>query len=75
MQLRGRRGSPIYYDKEGNKIARGEDAFQSLLEENKDIRSKLIKLAGINTFSNTKKVLEDLNEKEINLFPVGEEEE
>lgn len=69
------KGSSIYYDKEGNKIARGEDAFQSLLEENKDIRSKLIKLAGINTFSNTKKVLEDLNEKEINLFPVGEEEE
>lgn len=69
------KGSSIYYDNDGNKIARGEDAFQSLLEENKDIRSKLIKLAGINTFSNTKKVLEDLNEKEINLFPVGEEEE
>lgn len=66
--IKREKGSSIYYDKEGNKIARGEDALNSLLEENKEIRSKLLKLAGINTFSNTKKILADLNERGINLF-------
>lgn len=73
--IKREKGSSIYYDKEGNKIARGEDALNSLLEENKEIRSKLLKLAGINTFSNTKKVLEGLNEKGINLFKTTDDEE
>ena len=48
----------------------------ALLEENDELRRKLLRKAGINTIGTTKKKLESLN---INLFPVedvqGEDEE
>lgn len=73
--LKREKGSSIYYDKEGNKIARGEEALTQLLESDKSLRSRLIALAGINTFSNTKKLLEKLREDNINLFNTESEDE
>lgn len=68
-----RKGSRYYL---GEKmIANGEEGFVKVLNTNKEIRSKLIELSGINTLSKMRKQLEELTE---NLFPVkgaSEEEE
>lgn len=48
-------------------LARGEEKFQKLLEEDDDLRRKLLRKADINTIGTTKKKLESMN---INYFPV-----
>ena len=45
----------------------GEEKFLALLEENDELRRKLLRKAGINTIGTTKKKLDSLT---INLFPV-----
>lgn len=60
-----RPGGSYFYN--GEKLCRGEDAFHKLLEEDKDLRKKLLKAASINTIGTTKKQLKN---HETNLFPV-----
>ena len=64
------------YKYKGETLCRGEEKFLALLEENDELRRKLLRKAGINTIGTTKKKLESLN---TNLFPVddvqGEDEE
>lgn len=55
------------YKMKGKVIARGEEKFQKLLEEDDELRRKLLRKAGVNTIGTTKKQLEKM---EINLFPV-----
>lgn len=57
------------YKYKGKQLARGEEKFQKLLEEDDDIRRKLLKRAGINTIGSTKKQLEGIN---CNYFPVDD---
>lgn len=71
--IKREKGSSIYYDPDGNKIARGEDALTKILEENKALRQKLVDFAKINTFTKTKKLLARLKESGKNLYPVLEE--
>lgn len=52
---------------EGKKLCRGEEAFHKLIEEDSDLRKKLLKAAGINTIGTTKRILKKLN---TNMFPV-----
>lgn len=53
----------------GNTICRGAEKFTKLLEDDDDLRRKLIKKAHINTLGTTKKLLESLD---TNLFPIDE---
>lgn len=53
----------------GNTLCRGAEKFTKLLEDDDDLRRKLIKKAHINTLGTTKKLLESL---ETNLFPIDE---
>lgn len=55
------------YKYKGKTIARGEEKFQAALEEDDELRRKLLRRANINTIGITKKKLEEL---EINYFPV-----
>lgn len=55
------------YKYKGETLCRGEEKFQKLLEEDDELRRKLLKKADINTIGTTKKKLEKLN---INFFPV-----
>ena len=55
------------YSYKGKNLCRGQEKFIKLLEEDDDLRRKLIKKAGINTLGTTKKLLESLTE---NLYPV-----
>ena len=55
------------YKYKGKTLARGEEKFQKQLEEDDDLRRKLLKKANINTIGSTKKQLESLS---INYFPV-----
>ena len=55
------------YKYKGKTLARGEEKFQKLLEEEDELRRKLLKKAGINTIGATRKKLETL---ETNFFPV-----
>lgn len=55
------------YKYKGETLCRGEEKFQKLLEEDNELRRKLLKKADINTIGTTKKKLEKLN---INFFPV-----
>lgn len=48
-------------------LARGEEKFQKLLEEDDDLRRKLLRKADINTIGTTRKKLESMNN---NYFPV-----
>lgn len=73
--IKREKGSSIYYDSDDNKIARGEENLIKLLETNKELRQNLVNAAGINTYSNTRKVLAKLNESGINLYPVNLEED
>lgn len=50
-------------------IARGEEKFKKTLEENDELRRKLLRKAGINTLGATKKKLEKLT---TNLYPIDE---
>ena len=51
-------------------MARGEEKFQKLLEEDDDLRRKLLRAAEINTIGTTKKKIDKLNE---NYYPVEED--
>lgn len=55
---------------EGNKLCRGEEAFHKLIEEDADLRKKLLRAANINTIGTTKRVLKKLN---TNMFPVDDD--
>lgn len=55
------------YKYKGESLCRGEEKFQKLLEENDELRRKLLRKADINTIGTTLKKLEKLN---VNLFPV-----
>lgn len=55
------------YKFKGKSLARGEEKFQALLEEDDALRRKLLKKAEINTIGTTKKRLEELN---TNFYPV-----
>ena len=58
------------YKYKGKTVARGEEKFQSVVEEDDKLRRKLIKACGINTISVTQSKIDELVEKGINLFPV-----
>lgn len=52
----------------GDKVlARGEEKFQKLLEEDDELRRKLLRKANINTIGSTRKLLDKL---EVNYYPV-----
>lgn len=53
----------------GNTLCRGAEKFTKLLEDDDDLRRKLIKKAHINTLGTTKKLLDSLD---TNLFPIDE---
>lgn len=55
------------YKYKGETLCRGEEKFQKLLEENSELRRKLLKKAEINTIGTVKKKLEATKE---NYFPV-----
>jgi hypothetical protein len=50
------------------KLCRGEEKFQKLLEEDDDLRRKLLRRAEINTIGTTRKQIEALGD--VNYFPV-----
>lgn len=51
----------------GKTLCRGAEKFKALLEDNDDLRRKLIRKEGINTLGTTKKLLESMDK---NLYPV-----
>lgn len=55
------------YKYKGNTLCRGEEKFQKLLEEDDELRRKLLKKAEINTIGSVKKLLASITE---NYFPV-----
>lgn len=55
------------YKYKGETLARGEEKFQKLLEEDDELRRKLLRKAHINTIGSTKKALSKLT---TNYFPV-----
>ena len=55
------------YKYKGNTLCRGEEKLQKMLEDDDDLRRKLLKKAGINTIGSVKKQLEGLTD---NYFPV-----
>lgn len=55
------------YKFKGKTLARGEEKFQALLEEDDDLRRKLLKKAEINTIGTTRKQLASIT---TNFFPV-----
>ena len=57
------------YKYKGKTLARGEEKFQKLLEEDDELRRKLLRRANINTIGTTKK---RLGEIDFNYFPVDE---
>ena len=55
------------YKYKGETLCRGEEKFQALLEDDDELRRKLLRKAGINTIGSTRKRLESLS---TNFFPV-----
>lgn len=53
----------------GKTLVRGEENLLKLIEEDDSLRAKLIRKAGINTISNTRKQIESYGGK--NLFPIS----
>ena len=64
-----KKGSSRFYYK-GKELANGADNFQKLLEEDQELRSKLLRRANINTLSTTKQLLDSLKEQGINRYKV-----
>jgi len=62
-------GSSIYKYR-GENIANGKENFQELLESDKELRSKFIRRAKVNTLSQTQRKIEKLNSMGINRYPV-----
>lgn len=52
-------------------LCRGEEKFLELIEKDDELRKRLLKKAGINTIGTTRRKLELLKSKGINLFPVS----
>ena len=67
--IENKRGTYIFKD---STLCRGEEKFMKLLEEDDELRRKLLKLGDINTIGTTKKKLAKISE---NLFPVDEDTE
>lgn len=65
IEKRGNR----YYHKE-KELANGRDNFQELIEEDADLRKRLLRRSKINTLSVTKRKLGKLEAKGINRYPV-----
>jgi recombination protein RecA len=63
-----KKGSRFYYRDE--EIMNGRDNFQELLEDDADLRKKLLKKSKINTISATQRKLDRLADKGINRYPV-----
>ena len=57
------------YKYKGKVLCRGEEKFQKLIEEDDELRRKLLKKARINTIGSTRKQLENLKE---NYYPVDD---
>ena len=55
------------YSFKGKNLCRGEEKFQKLLEEDDELRRKLLRKVGINTIGVTRKKLEEAT---VNYFPV-----
>ena len=55
------------YSFKGKNLCRGEEKFQKLLEEDDELRRKLLRKVGINTIGATRKKLEEAT---VNYFPV-----
>lgn len=64
-----KKGGSRYYLKD-KEIAHGKDAFQEALEEDPELRRKLLRRAKVNTLSQTKKQIERLQDKNENRYPV-----
>lgn len=64
-----KKGASHYYYR-GEVLANGQDNFQAMLEEDKDLRAKLIRRAKVNTLTQTHKKLEKLQDQGINRYPV-----
>ena len=62
-----KKGSSVYKDADDNKLATGEKNMIKLLTKNSKLRASLIKEAGINTVSQTRKQLSKITE---NRYPV-----
>lgn len=58
------------YKLDGETLARGEEKFKQLLEENSKVRNMLLTRSGINTLKATKA---NLKAQEYNLFPISED--
>jgi len=63
-----KKGSRFYYKDEV--LENGREAFQELLEEDADLRKKLLRRAKINTLSATRRKMDKLDKKGINRYPV-----
>lgn len=59
------------FKRKGKTIARGEEKFHQLMEEDSKLRRALLKEVGINTLSTTKKKLEEISGT--NYYPVDED--
>ena len=57
-----------WYD--GEKIAKGKDALEELIQEDNKLRKKLLKKSNVNTVSKTRKQMEKLKEEGVNRYPV-----
>lgn len=64
-----RKGGSRYWYK-GEVIANGRDNFQELLENDKDLRSRLLRKAGVNTLRRTESKINRLNNKGINRYKI-----
>lgn len=60
-----RKGSRYYLN--DTMIANGEEAFLKKIDDDSELRKKLIKLSSVNTLSKTRAILEDIG---YNMFPV-----
>lgn len=65
-----KKGSSIYYHND-DKVARGYDDMYNVLEDNSELRRKLIKESGVNTISKTKRKIERLQKQNINRYKVS----
>jgi len=65
---RKKKGSIFYY--KDKVIADGRDNFQELLENDGELRKRLLRKSKVNTLSRTKKKIERLQEEGINRYPV-----
>jgi len=68
--LNRKKGSSIFYY-EDKRIARGYDDMYRVLEEDVELRRRLIKKSNVNTISKTKRKIERLQKQNINRYKVN----